>query len=263
MVSHASTLGSEAQISVCSTPTEQWRGWSVAMGTTAVQAHRGSPDAASGVRENTLEAFLRARELGADGVEMDVRMTADGGLAVHHNPEVEGVGLIRELTTADLPAFVPLLAEILEVLDGLTINIEIKNLPNEPGFDPSDRLAAEVADLVEGSGRESEVVVSSFWPGALEAVRTASAEIATGLLFPPGFATADAVAAATSRGCTALHLHVDQVEELLVDQAHQAGLAVAAWTVNKADDLAALAALGVDTVITDEVSLALRVIRHS
>ena len=61
-------------------------------GPIAVQAHRGSPDPATGVRENTLDAFARARSLGADGVELDVRLTADGGLAVHHDPVIDGVG---------------------------------------------------------------------------------------------------------------------------------------------------------------------------
>jgi glycerophosphoryl diester phosphodiesterase len=55
------------------------------MALVAVQGHRGSPDLASGVRENTLEAFARARRLGADGIELDVRLTVDGALAVHHD----------------------------------------------------------------------------------------------------------------------------------------------------------------------------------
>ena len=60
------------------------------MGSMAVQAHRGSPDPGHGVRENTLEAFLRARELGADGVELDVRMTSDGGAGHPSRPGGRG-----------------------------------------------------------------------------------------------------------------------------------------------------------------------------
>ena len=66
----------------------------------AIQAHRGSPDPAVGIRENTLEAFVRARQLGADGVELDVRMTSDGALAIHHDPVIESVGAVAELSTA-------------------------------------------------------------------------------------------------------------------------------------------------------------------
>src|SRR5674476_863752 len=60
----------------------------------AIQAHRGSPDPSGGISENTLEAFARARRLGADGVELDVRLTADGALAVYHDPNIPGVGRV-------------------------------------------------------------------------------------------------------------------------------------------------------------------------
>ena len=129
---------------------------------TAVQAHRGSPDPVSGIRENTLAAFDRARTLGADGVELDVRMTADGGLAIHHDPVAEGSGTICELATSQLPAYIPLLADALEACVGMIVNIEIKNNPNEPGFDPSDRVGGDVAALVASMGRTGSVVVSSF-----------------------------------------------------------------------------------------------------
>ena len=59
---------------------------------TAVFAHRGCTE---GFTENTLEAFAEARRLGADGVELDVRLTADGALAVHHDAEIPGLGADR------------------------------------------------------------------------------------------------------------------------------------------------------------------------
>jgi len=231
------------------------------MAPTAIQAHRGSPDPAAGIRENTLAAFRRARQLGADGVELDVRMTSDGGLAVHHDPVVEGIGSVSELAAADLPSFVPLLPEVLEVCDGLTLNIEIKNLPGEPGFDPADVVARQVAELVVAAGRESSVVISSFWPDTLEAVGNAQPDLATGLLLASWFDPTEAVAAAVGRGCRAVHPHIDLVTETLIDEAHRRGLSVAAWTVNHRSDLAAVADWGVDTVITDDVGLALRTLR--
>ena len=69
-----------------------------------------APTRPRGVGENTLEAFVRARRLGADGVELDVRRTADGALVVHHDPEIAGVGAGRtSWPPAELPAWVPLL----------------------------------------------------------------------------------------------------------------------------------------------------------
>jgi glycerophosphoryl diester phosphodiesterase len=231
------------------------------MGSIAILAHRGSPDRAGGIPENTLAAFDRARRLGADGVELDVRLTSDGGLAVHHDPVVPGVGAIADLNVAELPASVPLLAGALESCAGLEVNIEIKNLPGEPGFDPTDRVAIEVVELVVSTGRVAEVVISSFWPDTLGAVRTVHPGIATGLLLSSWFDPVAGIALAVERGCTALHPHVDLAGPAVVDRAHAAGLSVAAWTVNDPSQLAVAGAAGVDTVITDDVVLAALTLR--
>src|SRR5450631_2925879 len=187
---------------------------------TAVQAHRGSPDPANGIRENTLDAFARARALGADGVELDVRLTADGGLAVHHDPLVDGKSAICELATADLPGHVPLLAEALEACAGMVVNIEIKNQPYEPGFDPTDRVIADVVALVEAAGRTGSVLISSFWSGALAAVRSAGSLLPTGLLVVSSFDPLASIAAADDLGCTAVHLPVGLVDAPTVAAAH-------------------------------------------
>ncbi len=227
---------------------------------TAVQAHRGSPDPASGVVENTLEAFHRARELGADGVELDVRLTADGGLAVHHDAVVAGAGPVHELATADLPDHVPLLADALETCTGMLVNIEIKNHPGEAAFDPTDRASGLVVDAVEALGRAGTVIVSSFWSAALGAVRSAGPLPACGLLVVPSFDPVSSIGTAVALGCAAVHLPVGLVDGPTVASAHDAGLAVAAWTVADADTLAVVLAAGVDTVITDDVAMARRAV---
>jgi glycerophosphoryl diester phosphodiesterase len=233
------------------------------VGVTLVVAHRGAPDPAAGIGENTIAAFQRARDLGADGVELDVRLTADGGIAVHHDAVIAGRGPVSELPTADLPAAVPLLAAALEACDGLSVNIEVKNLPNEPSFDPDDHLARAVGDLVARLGPGRDVIVSSFWPPALVAVCDAHPDIPTGLLYARPMSTDAAVTAALDRGCTALHPAVDLVTEALVLAAHGAGLAVASWTVNDRDRLAEARMLEVDTVITDDVPTAKAVLGGS
>lgn len=227
---------------------------------TAVQAHRGSPDPGSGIRENTLDAFARARALGADGVELDVRLTADGGLAVHHDPVIDGVGPIHDLSTTQLPAHVPLLAEALDACTGMVVNIEIKNHPHEPGFDPADRAAEDVIALVEGMERTAAVVVSSFWSGALSAVRSTGSDVATGLLVIPSFDPSSSIAAAVDLGCAAVHLPVGLADPQTVTAAHAAGLAVAVWTVADETTLARVLAADVDTVITDDVAAARRAV---
>jgi glycerophosphoryl diester phosphodiesterase len=226
----------------------------------AVHAHRGSPDPAAGIPENTIAAFVRARRLGADGVELDVRLTRDGGLAVHHDAAVPGGGPICELDAGALPGFVPLLTEVLDACAGITVNIEIKNLPGEPGYDPDERAATAVAHLVVDRGASSSVVVSSFWPATLDAVHRAAPDVPTGLLVGHWMDPAECVPAAVRRSCAALHPNVSLASEALVVEAHGAGLSVAAWTVNEPAQLESLAAMGVDTVITDDVPTALSVL---
>ncbi len=228
-------------------------------GPTAVQAHRGSPDRVAGIRENTVAAFTRARSLGADGVELDVRLTADGALAVHHDPVIEDAGPVHELTAADLPPYVPLLDEALAACAGMVVNIEVKNLPTEPAFDPADRCAAAVVDVVGTVGLGDTVIVSSFWSGALSAVRAAS-DLRTGLLVAPGFDTDTAIAGAVDLGCAAVHLPVVLVTPASVYAAHAVGLAVAAWTVADRAALDAVLDAGVDTVVTDDVAMARRAV---
>ncbi len=223
----------------------------------AVHAHRGSPDPASGARENTLEAFFRARLLGADGVELDVRRTADGALAVHHDPDIRGVGPIYQLVADRLPESVADLPAALDACEGLTVNIELKNLPGEPGFDPEERMAREVAELVTATGRSGSVVISSFWPGSLDAVREAGTGLATGLLVASWFDPAACVALALEHGCTAVHPHASLLSESLMAGARDAGLSVATWTLNEPAAIHAAAAFGVATVITDDVTMAL------
>jgi glycerophosphoryl diester phosphodiesterase len=146
---------------------------------------------------------------------------------------------------------------VLDVCEGLVVNIEIKNLPGEPEFDPEERVALDVADLVANSGRAGRVVVSSFWPGALDAVHEARSEIPTGLLAAHWFDPSGCVQAALDHGCTAVHPHASLITEALVSEAHEAGLSVAAWVVNDPSQVEAMVTLGVDTVITDDVTMAL------
>ncbi len=223
---------------------------------TAVFAHRGCTD---GFVENTLDAFAEARRLGADGVELDVRMTADGALAVHHDAEIPGLGVIASLGVADLPSHVPLLADVLGVCDGMVVNVEIKNAPQDPGWDPGEAVAALVAAAIGETGWARRVIVSSFEVATLRAVQAADERLALGALW--GFAAdaGTALAEAEAAGFRAVHPFVTSVTPELVERAHAAGLAVNVWTVNAPADLRAMVALGVDGIITDRPGDALAV----
>jgi len=160
---------------------------------TAVFCHRGCTE--RGALENTLEAFAEARRLGADGVELDVRLTSDGALAVHHDAAVAGLGDVCDLTVGQLPAHVPLLTDALAVCEGLVVNVEIKNAPQDPGHDPGEAVAALTAAAIEDAGWTDRVIVSSFQVSTLRAVRAADSRLALGALW--GFAATPAAAQRT------------------------------------------------------------------
>ena len=227
----------------------------------AVQAHRGSPDPSQGIAENTLEAFARSRQLGADGIELDVRLTADGALAVHHDATIPGVGEVADQQVQHLPDRVPLLAEVLGAMADLIINIEVKNLATEPSYDPDEAAARAVANAIGEAELGAGTVVSSFWPPSLDAVLAVDPSLNCGLLVAEWADPSASLALALDVGCRALHLHRSLATPALVADVHAAGLAVAAWTVNQRDDFVAMVACGVDTVITDDVPLALASLR--
>ncbi len=152
-----------------------------------VLAHRGARRRAP---ENTLEAFAVARDLGADGVELDVHRTADGALVVHHDAAVRPRA--RVLATLDHrrgPAerfpTIPTLAEALDVCAGLLVNIEIKNLPWDRDFDADERVADDVVGAPRGTGTARDrVLVSSFDLATVDRVRAATPEVPHRLPLP-------------------------------------------------------------------------------
>lgn len=219
-----------------------------------VLGHRGSPRVA---RENTIEAFAAALAEGADGVELDTHATADGVLVCHHDPIVPEVGLIPELAEAELAAAVPWLPRLDAVLDtcaGTLVNVEIKNSPGDAGYDPSQRTADLVVELLRARGSD-RVIVSSFELAAIDRVRELDPTVPTGFLYAPDMANEDAFFAATVGGHGALHPHWvslagDEGADF-VARCHASKLAVNVWTVNDEVVAAPLAAAGVDALITD------------
>lgn len=223
---------------------------------TAVFAHRGCTD---GFTENTLEAFAEARRLGADGVELDVRLTADSALAVHHDPLVAGLGPLAELTVPELPGHIPLLVDALAVCEGMVVNVEIKNDPREPGHDPGETVAALTAAAIAEAGWVDRVIVSSFQPSTLRAVQAADGRLPLGVLWSFLTDVEAGLEMAVAEGWAAVHPFVPDATPKLVEQAQAAGLAVNVWTVNGSQDLMALVELGVEAVITDRLVDALSI----
>src|SRR4051794_33800728 len=221
-----------------------------------VLGHRGASRAFA---ENTVAAFAGARDLGADGVELDVRRTADAQLVIHHDPNVDGSVAIFEQPFAALRnAYpdVPTLGEALEACAGMLVNVEIKCLPWEPDADTPDRAVVRaVVDLVRGQASvpPKDVIVSSFDLGAVDASRAFAPDIATGWL-TSGQDIAVAAPIAAAHGHT--WLNPDVVAALRasgtdIAAAQQSGVRVNVWTVDDQNDMTVLAAAGVDAIITN------------
>ena len=225
-------------------------------GVTAVIAHRGASAAA---RENTLDAFRLARDLGADWVEMDVRRTADGLAVVHHDAHLADGRRIGVLHADDLPDYVPSLAEALEACEGMGVHLEIKNLPDDPDYDRDNLVADAVAGLIAAYLGPGRAVVTSFNVAAVDAVRAVDPTIPTALvcgIVQP----AQAVARAIAHSMVAVSPFDAMCDAAFVRRAHDAGLAVNAWTINDPGRMAELVGMGVDGLVTDLPDLARAVV---
>lgn len=224
-----------------------------------ILAHRGAHHPETpGVRENTLDAFRAAADVGADGVELDVRRAADGALVVLHDAVLPDGTPVGARAAADLPPWLPTLDDALAAMAVALVNVEIKNSPIEPSFDAGHTIAGDVAALLAG---RAGVLVSSFNLGTLDAYRQADPGTPTGWLTAPGYDQLAAVASASAGGHQAVNPPDAAVTADLVVAAHGAGLQVVAWTVDDPDRMEELAALSVDVLVTDRPALAVTTLR--
>ncbi len=230
---------------------------------TLVFAHRGASGYAP---ENTLPAFELAVEMGADGVEFDVQITADGSLIVHHDRVLGRTeatsGPLRawrhaDLRTLDVGAWfdarytgtrMPTPEEIVEAVgDRLLLNFELVN----DGY-RLDGVEEAAVRLFRRLNLFDRAMISSFNPRILWAVRRQEPRIALGALwggFSPWYLRAGWWR--TLVGAEALHPGYDLVTPALVARAHARGRRVHTWTVNEAPEGQRLAALGVDMLMGD------------
>jgi len=206
----------------------------------SVIAHRG----ASGYEyENSLAAFRRAIMLGSDGVELDVHATRDGGIVIHHDREIPGLGPIARL---ELPAVrqarlrngepIPLLAEVLDLMGERDVWVEVKAL--DPMWDQA--LLATLA----GGPAPARYAVHSFEHAIIGRLGRLRPDLRRGVLLAE--AIPDPVGAMKVAGARTLWAERRLVDEALVDRVHAAEGALIAWTVNELSDLRRLAQLGVD-----------------
>lgn len=220
-----------------------------------VLAHRGASKAEP---ENTVAAFRRAGEMGADAVELDVRRTVDGVLVVHHNPDLPDGRVIAATAHGELPAAVPTLGAALDACAGMWVNVEIKNDPDEADFDPTDSIADETIAHLLARDEDDRWLISCFRIETVDRCRELAPQIRTAWLCggPP-----DGVAAMlAAKGHVALHPWVGLVTAELLDSCHAAGVEVNTWTCDDPARMAELVDWGIDGICTNVPDVALSVL---
>jgi len=221
-----------------------------------VMAHRGASKAEP---ENTLAAFRRAREMGSDAVELDVRRTGDGVLVVHHNPQLPDARLVAAIAQSDLPASVPTLGEALDACDGMWVNVEIKNDPAEPDFDPTEMIADETLAHLLARNDDRRWLISCFRIETVDRCRAIAPQIKTAWLCvdaPQGIADT-----LVKKGHHALHPWVKMLTRETIEACHAAGVQVNTWTCDDRDRMAELIEWGIDGICTNVPDLALAAVR--
>jgi glycerophosphoryl diester phosphodiesterase len=237
----------------------------------AVFGHRG---ASAHAPENTLAAFELALAQGADAIELDARLSADGHVVVIHDAAVDrttdGTGQIAQKQLAELRALdagssfspkfrgekIPLLEEVFETVGGrIFINIELKNLTT-----PHDRLVEKVCELVRKCGMEGQVLLASFLPANLKRAQQLVPSVPRALLAAKHWPGAWARSFGFSFGeYAALHPYIADVDAREVQRVHRLKRRIHVWTVNRVEDMANLKAWGADGILTNDPELALQV----
>jgi len=217
-----------------------------------VVGHRG---AAGHHPDNSLEGFAAARDLGATWVELDTRLSADGEVFLSHDPETPGGLVVAEATSADLAAEgLPTLGESLGVIDenALGVDVEIKALPWEDGFDPQLGVVDATMAVLRSHPIGGPIVVSSFNRDALDRVRQLTGDdYDTVLILPAGAGGADQVAPLVEGGHDGVALEGPDISAAVVAPFSDADLPVWSWTIDDPEDAVALVEAGVTGIITD------------
>jgi glycerophosphoryl diester phosphodiesterase len=198
--------------------------------------------------------------MGVGGVELDVRQSLDGALVVHHDPTI-GHRAIAHTNAAELPSYVPSLEQALEVLVGVTVNVEIKNIkdPREPTYDESGTFVRAVLDMVHQARSDPSVVISSFDLATCVHARTYDPALYVGWLVRKG-ALSEAIEMAHELNLSAVNPHFTMVTQIHQQRAKELDVSLNVWTVNESQDITDMASLGVSSIITDQPALALELL---
>ena len=206
--------------------------------------HRGASAVAP---ENTITAFRSAIHAGADGIEFDVRLSADGIPVVIHDDTLSRThGLRRrvaDLTGHELDELgVPSLRDLFELMSGneMLLCLEIKG--------SSAELAERCCELVREFSFEERTIVECFDLNVLKLVDLKTAALFEPRIYPDKYIVDRALAV----GASVLALHHRLAKAPLVEKAKLAGLRVVVWTVDDRAWISKARSLGIEALITND-----------
>jgi glycerophosphoryl diester phosphodiesterase len=217
------------------------------MKTPLLLGHRGLRSRAFSIRENTISAFDLALQHGCDGFEFDVRLTADESAVVCHGPKFAGIAIAKN--KASRVRALPVLNDVLARYAGRAfLDIELK----VSGVAPC--LLSAISEHPPQHG----YVVSSFLPNVLIGLRNHNSSVPLGIICE----TRKQLSVWRDLPIEYVIAHQRLVNPELLRDAHAAGKAVFAWTVNKKASMIRLANSGIDGIISDKTDLLVATLRH-
>ncbi len=234
-----------------------------------VTAHRG---ASINYPENTMLAFEKALELGADWIELDVQQTKDGKIIVMHDTNLKrttGVSkntwevTYEEIKDLDAGSFldpkfnnarIPLLEEVIKFAKAnhIKLNIELKPTGKEKDFEKS------VVALIKEYNFQNECVITSQVYDVLVNAKKASSDIKT--VYVMSLAYGDIM---SLKEADAFSIEASSATKTLINNVHKENKELYVWTVNTKENIEKTINLNVDNIITDNISLAKELIFDS
>jgi len=239
------------------------------MQTMEVTAHRG---ASALYPENTMAAFEGAAELGADWIELDVQQSRDGVIFVMHDTNFSRTCGVdknswetdwEEISRMDAGSWfaekfkgekVPLLSEVLTFAkkSGMKLNIELKPTGHETDFEK------QVVDLILEAGMQERCVITSLKYEVIENTKAADPSIRTAYVLSLAYGDINEL---TASDC--FSIEATSATETMVSRIHGAGKQLFVWTVDSQENMQKMIGLGVDNIITNDITLAKETIYES
>lgn len=224
-------------------------------------AHRG---ASSRYPENTMLALREAISLGCDGIELDVHKSKDNMVVVIHDENIKrtfkGRGLIKNYTLDELKKFkcrkrgfedneqclIPTLDEVLQLImdKNIYLNIELKT-----DVIHYKNIEEDVINLVKKYNLKKRVIISSFNHRSLKICKSIDSDIQVGALYSREIKRV--IDYAKTLQLDAIHPKLSLISKELIDEAHNNGIKVNVYTVNKVNEMKKLINYNVDGIFTD------------